>query len=295
MNGNHDTELPACEYFQALGNEMALIERGQGMPTFFLHGGGPGCSSWTDFALTVPHLADSRRMLLVDLLQYGRSSKVVTDQPLFRWHADHLIALMDSKGIERADFVGGSLGGSVALALSLSYPDRVGRIVLSGSTPTMQGWTPPDAEEARSGELAFNNYFAGEGPTKDKLRHLLELMEWRDGSKIPDWLLDLRFQQSAGSAELREFGAMMLRTWNHEDLFADLRRIQAPTLLLFGRHDPFGAPSYAQFLADHLADGHVHIMGGASHHLAEEHPAAYASVVRSFLDAAEPGIASVAA
>ena len=43
----------------------------------FLHGGGPGCSSWTDFGSVAPMFATGRRCVLVDLVQYGKSSKPI--------------------------------------------------------------------------------------------------------------------------------------------------------------------------------------------------------------------------
>ncbi len=62
------------------GNAYHVIELGPSgatvVPTaVFLHGGGPGCSSWTDFGVVAPMFAADRPCVLVDLLQYGRSSK----------------------------------------------------------------------------------------------------------------------------------------------------------------------------------------------------------------------------
>ena len=48
-----------------------------GRPTVFLHGGGPGCTAWTDFGPVAPLFAADRRCDLVDLLQYGKSDKPI--------------------------------------------------------------------------------------------------------------------------------------------------------------------------------------------------------------------------
>lgn len=55
-----------------LGAALRVRTIGEGTPTVLLHGGGPGCSAWTDFAALVPEL-HGRRLILVDLPQYGES------------------------------------------------------------------------------------------------------------------------------------------------------------------------------------------------------------------------------
>ena len=53
-------------------------------PTIFLHGGGPGCTAWSDFAPVAPMFAHDRDCYLVDILQYGRSEKCVITGPMWR-------------------------------------------------------------------------------------------------------------------------------------------------------------------------------------------------------------------
>ena len=51
------------------------------VPTVFLHGGGPGCTGWSDFGPVAPLFAQDRPVHLVDLLQYGRSDKHAIEGP----------------------------------------------------------------------------------------------------------------------------------------------------------------------------------------------------------------------
>jgi pimeloyl-ACP methyl ester carboxylesterase len=272
---------PAAELVEVLGHDLAVIDMGSGRPTIFLHGGGPGCSGWTDFGAIAPDLAADRRVIIVDLLQYGGSSKIITDEPFHRWQAEHVVALMRAKGITAADFVCGSVGGAIGLHIALDHPDLVGRLVISGSTPTMHGWERPDVPGADQVLVAFNDYYDGDGPTEQKMRRLLELMEWYEASAIPDELVELRLRQSL-APELVAAGSGLTNTWVNEDLRERLHQVQSPTLFVYGRHDVFATPGYVQSLADSVQDGSVHIMGGTGHHLAEERPTAFAALVRAF-------------
>ena len=69
-------------------------------------------------------------MIAIDLPGFGDSDKPLSaayDAPYF---ADAVVAMLDALGLERADLVGNSMGGRVAIEAGLRTPDRVGRLVL---------------------------------------------------------------------------------------------------------------------------------------------------------------------
>ena len=77
---------------------------------FLLHGGGPGCTGWSDFAVVSHMFADHYRVVMPDLLQYGRSSKNIIHGPMWDYHATSITQLMDNLDIEKADFICNSWG-----------------------------------------------------------------------------------------------------------------------------------------------------------------------------------------
>ena len=94
-----------------------------------LHGALGGSSQFEALADTLlPHF----RVHLLDFEGHaespfqGRPYRV----PLF---VDNVLALLDAKGIERANFLGHSMGGYVALALALEHPHRVERVATLGT------------------------------------------------------------------------------------------------------------------------------------------------------------------
>lgn len=69
-----------------------------------------------------------------------------------------------------------------------------------------------------------------------------------------------------------------------QDLTEQLGRVQAPTLFMWGMQDAFLTPDYPLMLARMVPSGSLHVMDHSSHHLREERPEAYHSVVSGFLD-----------
>ncbi|EQM33239.1 alpha/beta fold hydrolase [Rhodococcus erythropolis] len=277
-------DQPKSLYAKADGVTFHYYDLGEGDPTIFLHGGGPGCTAWSDFGPVAPLFASDRRAILVDLLQYGRSDKCTITGPMWDFHAAKMVALLDELGIERADFVCNSWGGTIALNLAAKYPERVRSLVITGSMPVFYGPLAPLPEDGRRGRNARDVYYGGTGPTLEKLRTLITSLEWFDGSKLPAETLQMRYEQSLDPEEMALAASTDSPRGDWQDLTAELGQIQAPTLFAWGMHDAFLTPDYPLMLARMIPHGHLYIMDKASHHLQEERPYDYYSVVSGFLD-----------
>ena len=106
---------------------LSTLEAGIGPAVVAFHGLGGTKGS---FLLTVAALAERFRVIAVDLPGFGDSDKPIGaayDAPFF---AAAMIDLLDALELERADLIGNSLGGRVALEVALLDPERVGRLVL---------------------------------------------------------------------------------------------------------------------------------------------------------------------
>jgi len=277
-------DQPKSLYAKADGVTFHYYDLGEGDPTIFLHGGGPGCTAWSDFGPVAPLFASDRRAILVDLLQYGRSDKCTITGPMWDFHAAKMVAMLDELGIERADFVCNSWGGTIALNLAAKYPERVRSLVITGSMPVFYGPLAPLPEDGRRGRNARDVYYGGTGPTLEKLRTLITSLEWFDGSKLPAETLQMRYEQSLDPEEMALAASADSPRGDWQDLTAELGQIQAPTLFAWGMHDAFLTPDYPLMLARMIPHGHLYIMDKASHHLQEERPYDYYSVVSGFLD-----------
>lgn len=253
-------------------------------PAMFLHGGGPGCTAWSDFGPVFPLFARDRPCYLVDLLQYGRSEKCVIKGPMWDFHAATIVALMDALGIGRADLVCNSWGGTIALNLAAKYPDRVRSLVVTGSMPVFHGPLAPLPEGGRRGRNARDAYYGGDGPSWAKMRDLMARLEWYDPGEIPDATVTMRYEQSLDPGEMELAARSDSPRGEWQELTDELGAITAPVLFAWGMYDAFLTPDYPLMLARMIDRGHLYVMDKAGHHLQEERPYDYCAAVTGFLN-----------
>lgn len=253
-----------------------------GPVTVLLHGGGPGCHAQSDFAALLA-LRPARRWLWVDLPRYGGSGLSPDGGPQFTGHARVLGALLDRLGLSQVDVLAQSLGGAVALRLAADAPRRVGRIVLIGSQPSpAPGGVTGLRTDPDLGTRVRAGYYGGTGPSLAKMRALIAALEWHDPDAVPDATVRARFAASTTPVALAVATDPATRG-APEDLSGVLARVSAPTLVLWGRHDPFAGPDYAAALADALPRGDLAVLGRTAHHPQAERPDAVAALVDAFL------------
>ncbi len=107
--------------------QVALIDEGSSAQTLLLiHGLGSNAKGWIK---NIPELAKKYRVLAVDLPGYGKSDKGYFQFSL-PFYATVLTELLETLKIDKATFVGHSMGGQIAMVTSLLFPERVERLVL---------------------------------------------------------------------------------------------------------------------------------------------------------------------
>jgi pimeloyl-ACP methyl ester carboxylesterase len=106
---------------------VSVAEAGRGDPVILIHGLGATKAS---FLPTLGALAPSHRAIAVDLPGFGDSVKPIGAAYDAAFFAGALTALLDALELERADLVGNSMGGRVAIEAGLRHPDRVRRLAL---------------------------------------------------------------------------------------------------------------------------------------------------------------------
>src|SRR3954467_437852 len=111
-------------YYYAAGT------RGAGVPVVFIHGFPTSSHLWND---VVPLMPQGHRLVVLDLLGFGRSDRPLTRAVDARAHAQRLIEVFDELQINRACVVGHGFGGGVAQALAIDHADRVSHLGLVDS------------------------------------------------------------------------------------------------------------------------------------------------------------------
>jgi pimeloyl-ACP methyl ester carboxylesterase len=264
------------------GIEMELEEAGAGERAFVLVHGFTG--SRDDFREHVPELARLGRTLLLDQRGHGgtTNSGRSEDYTLDGLVAD-LEAAFDALGLVRADLLGHSLGGMVALRFALAHPERVASLVLMDTSP--RPMSLPIPESARAGLLGLvreqgvaallpglRQRPAGE--VAPSLRRTVEQMG-------PDAFWE-RVRRKLEAMDPEAWCALLRVLGDHAPVSGRLGEIRCPTLVLVGAEDaPFLEP------ADELERG---IRGAlrvtipdAAHSPQLENPAAWSAAVRGHL------------
>lgn len=110
--------------------ELSFSEMGEGTPLLVLHGLFGSGRNWQTIAR---RLAAHRRVLALDLRNHGNSPWLAGMS--YDELADDVRRFMNDHGIEKADVIGHSMGGKTAMILALSYPSRIGRLVVVDIAP----------------------------------------------------------------------------------------------------------------------------------------------------------------
>jgi pimeloyl-ACP methyl ester carboxylesterase len=125
-------------YTHVNGLDIYHEVHGEGEPLILLHGGVTGIAGIEPL---LPGLAAHRQVIAVELQAHGRTGD--SDRPLsFDAMADDVAGLMAAIGLERADWMGYSLGGGVALRATIRHPETVRRLILVSTPYARDGWYP---------------------------------------------------------------------------------------------------------------------------------------------------------
>jgi 2-hydroxymuconate-semialdehyde hydrolase len=116
-----------------------LHETGERGPeaVLFLHGSGPGATGLSNWERIIADLGHRFWCLAPDQIGFGDSSHPVDAPrgmgPFNDLRAEALLALVDALELRKVHLVGNSMGGQLALLMTLARPDVVGKVLLMGS------------------------------------------------------------------------------------------------------------------------------------------------------------------
>ena len=125
-------------YAPVNGLKLYYEIRGSGEPLILLHGGVVGI---TMFGQNLDLLSQKRKVIAVELQGHGHTADI--DRPLsFDAMADDVAGLLRYLGIDKADVMGYSLGGGVALQTVIQHPEVVRKLVVVSAVFRRDGFYP---------------------------------------------------------------------------------------------------------------------------------------------------------
>ena len=247
---------------------------GSGPTLVLLHGFTGSIGTWEP-ALAL--LAARHRVVTIDLPGHGGSP--VPDGGLPRV-AHQLVGTLDRLGIERASWLGYSLGGRAALHVALAHPDRVDRLVLESASPGLADAAARATRASADDVLAQRLEREGLEPFVDAW--MAQPLFATQRRLAPDLLTRQRAARREHdpvrlAAALREMGA-----GRQAPLWDRLPTLRLPTLVITGEDDhPYRAIAAA--MTARLPDARVAVIPDAGHAVHLENPVPFWSVVEAFL------------
>jgi pimeloyl-ACP methyl ester carboxylesterase len=136
-------QKPTTGYAPVNGINMYYEVHGGGEPVVLLHGAFMTITN--NWAGWISELSKTRKVIAVEMQGHGRTADVPRD---FTYEnlADDVAALLNYLKIPRADLIGYSMGGAVAMQTAIRHPDKVRRAVIISSTFRRDGMIAEGAE-----------------------------------------------------------------------------------------------------------------------------------------------------
>ena len=257
-------------YYYAAGT------RGSGNPVVFIHGFPTSGHLWGD---VVPLMPAGHRLVVLDLLGYGRS-----DRPLSRGvdagaHADRVVALLDELRIDRACVVGHGFGGGVAQCIAVRHPTRVSHLCLVDSVG-FDRWPIPRLRISRA--LLPLATVLPPGVLLSRLRHEVERGygdRTRAARSIDHYVRPFSGPEGAQAlaAHIRGISAA------DRDVQMRLSLLDVPTAVVWGRRDRVLSLDTGRMLARQIPNATFDVIDDGNHFTPEETPRQVADTIAALL------------
>ncbi len=248
---------------QVEGHTLCYVEKGEGEPLLLIHGFGAGMWVWEK---QIDPLSQHYRVFALDLIGHGFS-----DRPPIGYSAqtyiDCLKGFMNALDIQQATLIGNSMGGGIAWAMTIWFPERVRQLVLIDAMPPRL-LKLVDHKPFRTlmafRKIPFLLLLVIAGRSRRSIRWILQACVWDN-------------QQITSAMIHRQYGLINIRgtTWvlystllhaNQAAMFEDfLPLIQHPTLILWGEHDHIFPLSVGESLHQAISGSVFEIIQSSGH------------------------------
>ncbi|MCC2642474.1 MAG: putative Alpha/beta hydrolase [Nitrospira sp.] len=243
------------------GLRLSVLEAGAGDPVIFVHG---VVTTSNIFPKYVAAYSPEFRGIAVDLRGYGDSDKPSTGFTIDQFSND-LIKLADALDIDKAVWVGVSMGGMILQRLALDHPERVRALVLVSTTDgaMILDQDIPTIGAPRDYREVSKNMIAESFPPDTSSKTYQPLLD-----RIPTW----------NATVIRE----ALTSMSRFNVHGDLSRITAPTLIMVGAKDGVATPSIAKGIQSQIAGAQL-VEFDTGHFMMAEDPDKFRAVLGDFL------------
>jgi len=269
------TNEGTTQYVALPSGKVKYNVAGSGPAMVFLHGSGPGATGWSNFGPNIVDLAEHFTCYAPDMPGWGDSDPV---EPARRDHVQTALEFLDALGIEKAAFVGNSMGGGTTIRFAILHPERMSHLITMGA-----------------GSSGVKIFGAGDGPSEG-----LKILRKGYAQPSMETMLELVDVMSYDSGDQREFRAQqrldsLLAHPEHAANFLEgvkigiqgsspsteqeIAGISAPALLIHGRDDRVVHYENSLRLVSLIQNSRLYLFNRCGHWAQVEHAQEFNRVV----------------
>lgn len=214
---------PALKEVLIFGQPIKYLEAGTGPTVILLHGLGGSTQNWM---YSIGPLSQQYRVIVPDQIGFGRSARPAINYRV-RTYVDFLEQFYQALKIERATLVGNSMGGWIAAIFTISFPEKVDRLVLADAT----GYAPPPGFD-------YKSLYGLNPSTREGMKQMVAKVFFNKAFTA-DAMINQFMAQRMNAGDGYTINSLIESVVRGEDFLdsKQLQQIKAPTLIVWGRED----------------------------------------------------------
>ncbi|MHA2008175.1 MAG: alpha/beta fold hydrolase [Promethearchaeota archaeon] len=248
---------------------------GEGFPFLLIRGFTSDIYRWpSNF---IKELSYNFKIILFDNRGAGRTDKPDIEYTI-KMMADDTVGLMNNLNIGKANILGYSMGGSIAQEITLSYPERVNKLILCGAGPG-RPIDRPVAEVVEESQYLSSEVTAPEEDLRKILPTLFPKSFIKSHPKeIEEYVRRSILAPIPAHSKRRQAGAIV----KFESL-SRLKNIKNPTLIITGKKDVLVNPQGSKILAENIQGAKLIQLDEVGHAMFTQEPLLLARTINDFL------------
>jgi pimeloyl-ACP methyl ester carboxylesterase len=246
------------------------------MPIVLLHGTSASLHTWDGW---VQSLGGQRRVIRFDLPAFGLTGPNPNNDYSIPTYVHTVMGVVDKLGLKQFVLAGNSLGGQIAWATALAYPQRVSKLALvdAAGYPFQSASVPIGFRIARiPGLREVMEHVLPRGVVISSVRNV-----YGDPSKVTRELVDRYFELTLRTGNRKALAYRMDQRLSGDE--AGIKNLKLPTLILWGSQDRLIPPDNAQRFAADIAGSKLVVLDGLGHVPHEEDAPKTVAAFKAFL------------
>ncbi len=233
-----------------------------------IHGLGASAERWSRL---FPYIDKKYRIIAPDLIGFGYSDKPLVDYTV-EFFREFLKSFLESIGIDKCFLVGSSLGGQICTYFTADCPDFVNKLVLISPSGVMKESTP-----------ALDAYImAALYPNEDTAKNAFEMMEGSGKEPDPHIVQSFIERMQLPNAKMA-FMSTLLGLKNEDSITEKLKKINKPTLIMWGGNDPVIPISFSKQFLSYLSNAKFIELENTGHTPYVQNSEHFAKILHNFL------------